>query len=704
MGTNKIELEVTAGEGLGERHELSGIVVIGRGPACTLRLKDPAVSREHAVLCEEEGVGWVLEDLDSRSGSFVNRVRTRKAVLLDGDSIRLGTVEFRLRVRSSRPALGEVAPSDVRVVTTRHMPTARLSLDVVKFRTSARFLEDAGLGDLSELPEAEQPAQNPTPGTEPGQGGLTHLTHLTHLPGQGLGSGSEPRTATERRLELLIQISTSLAAIHQPQRLARETAVRLVGMFPQARRVGFFSLEEDPKGGEDVLRPTYLLDQSGQGGQIQISQSVLQQSIEARCAIVSEDVRSDPRFSVSESLTEAGVVSILCAPFCLGQRVLGALYLDTADLSAPFDEAALRIVSGVAALLASSFENARLFARAQAESVRRASLERYFSPDLVERVLRGDLPLAREGRKAEGTILFVDIRGFTHLTIVTDPEVLVATLNAYFASMQRIVFRTRGTVERFGGDSILSYWGIIDQDPDAPAHALRAAIAMQIEVFRLNPELTSAGRPPIQIAVGLNTGEVIAGDVGSSERYEFTILGDAINMARRFEALAKAWEIIAGSATIAAAGEDVLHRPLPPTTVKGKEDAVQVSLVYGLRQERPRGTAYWELAVPAQLLLEGAKTPLDTLVAGLEVRSAGRVALQILTAEDPDPGHRAAIRLTLPRATESVRVDGQVLPADVEETLMIAGLNLSVSGSGVQRIWILLDRGADALDYLGAVP
>lgn len=683
MGTSKIELEVTAGEGLGKRHELSGIVVIGRGPACTLRLKDPAVSREHAVICEEDGVGWVLEDLDSRSGSFVNQMRTRKAVLLDGDSIRLGTVEFRLRLRSARPALGEVHPENVRVVTTRHMPTARLSLDVVKFRTSARFLKDAGLGELSELSEAQNPS-----------GGVGATVELSaELP---------ETTETERRLELLIDISTSLAAIHQPQRLARETAVRLVGMFPQARRVGFFTLEEDAAGGgDDVLRPTYLLDQSGEGGQVQISQSVLQQAIEARCAIVSEDVRSDPRFSVSESLSDAGVVSIICAPFCLGQRVLGAIYLDTADLSAPFDEGALRIVMGVAALLASSFENARLFARAQSESLRRASLERYFSPDLVERVLRGDLPLAREGRRAEGTILFVDIRGFTHLTIHTDPDVLVATLNAYFASMQRIVFRTRGTVERFGGDSILSYWGIIDQDPDAPAHALRAAIAMQIEVFRLNPELTSAGRPPIQIAVGLNTGEVVAGDVGSSERYEFTILGDAINMARRFEALAKAWEIIAGSATVEAAGSAVLHRPLPPTTVKGKEALVHVSLVYGLRQDRAVGSAYWELAVPAQLLLAGELQPAETLVAGLEVRSAGRVALQILTSEDPDPGSRAAVRLTLPRSEESLRVDGQVLPADVEETLMIAGLNLSVSGSGVQRIWILLDRGAEALKYLG---
>jgi adenylate cyclase len=686
---SKIEIEVLKGAQAGETFTLGGIVVIGRGASCTLPVTDPAVSREHVMIREEDNVGWVIEDLDSRSGTFVNGMRTRKAVLLDNDQVSLGTMVFKLRIKSGEPLLGEVAPEDVQMVTNRFMPTTRLSLDVVKFRTSARYLKDSGLGDLVDEESGESPALGDAPQAPKERSKTTPFDE-------------PPPTEVERRLELLVEISTSLAAIHQPQHLARETATRLAGIFPQVRRVGFFTLEEDSENsGENVLRPTFLLDRSRAGGQVQISHSVLQQAIGARRALLSEDVSKDPRFRVSESLEEAGIVSILCAPFCLGQRVLGAIYLDTADFSAPFDEGGLRLVTGVAALLASAFENARLFAQVQSESLRRASLERYFSPDLVDRVLRGELPLARQGRRGEGTILFVDIRGFTRLTLTTDPDVLVATLNAYFTSMQRIIFRTRGTVERFGGDSILAYWGIIDDaDVEAPSHALRAALAMQVEVFRLNPELSAAERPPIQIGIGLNSGEVVAGDVGSAERYEFTIFGDAINMASRFESLAKAWEVIAGQATIDGAGNRALHQPLPPLTVKGKETAVQVSLVYGLRQDRPSGEPCWEMSLGAQMWLAGESAPSETLVSGLEIQRDGGVVLEVLTSSDPVPGSRAAVRLGRPRAAETLRVEGAIMAADTNETLML-GPNLAVTGSGVQRVRVRLDSGAEALQFLG---
>ena len=687
--SNELHVEILDGDQAGERHELSGICVVGRSADCTLQIAHPAISREHAMIRLEEGTGWVVEDLDSSQGTFVNDFRTRKAVLLDGDKIRVGPIS--LRVQTSKPLLDEVPPDEVEVVQSRFMPTTRLSLDVVKWRTSARYLTDGSDSGVVQAPKAE--------GAAPDEGAAL-------APDAGLSQSGE--TETERRLELMLQISASLAAIHQPDRLTRETAVRLSNIFPQARRIGFFRLEADQRsesGDGSVLRPTYLVDRArsqGEDSPVHVSQKVLQSAIDRRQAVLSEDVSADPRFSVSDSLSAEGVVSIVCVPLCLGERILGVIYMDTVDKSQRFDEGALRLVTGVAGLLAAAFENARLFAQVQNESIRRASLERYFSPDLVERVLKGDLPLAREGRLAEGTILFVDIRGFTRLTITTDPNVLVRTLNAYFAAMQRIIFRTRGTVERFGGDSILAYWGIVDQDPEGPRHGLRAALAMQVEVFRLNPELIRNQQPPIQIAVGLNTGEVVAGDVGSAERYEFTILGDAINMARRFEALAAAWEVIAGEATVRAAGRGVLHQPLPPTTVKGKEKPVQVSLVYGLASgEGMDGKRSWELAVPGDLWLEGASAPQKTLAAAIEL--GNEVVLEVLTADDPEPGTQVNVQLRLPRAQQAVRGIGRVLPVGAAETVMIlsGAPNLAVAGSGVQRIKLALLEPQPFLRYLG---
>ena len=106
-----IRLEVIEGEGVGETHVLSGISVLGRDRTCGLRISDRSVSREHAVVRPEEGVGFVIEDLDSRSGTYVNGVRTRKAVLLDGDTIRIGPMT--LRVQTTKSIEGEVPLEDI---------------------------------------------------------------------------------------------------------------------------------------------------------------------------------------------------------------------------------------------------------------------------------------------------------------------------------------------------------------------------------------------------------------------------------------------------------------------------------------------------------------------------------------------------------------------------------------------------------------
>lgn len=700
MSAGSVRLEVIEGEGTGGTVVLSGISVIGRDPACAVVIGHRAVSREHAVIRPEEGFGFVIEDLDSRSGTFVNGVRTRKAVLQEGDTIKVGSTVLRVRV-SMPGGQSEVAPDQVEVVKTRFMPTARLTLDAVKFRTRMRDLSEKG-GDA---PEDEE---RPTTRIDKSTSNLGRVADvfgpddLPDLP-------PDDAAAVARRLELLCEISTSLAAIHDPARLTRETALRLFGMFPHARRIGFFELEDDPRGGDPVLRPRYLVDRSARdkGARVQISHSVLEAAVQQRQAILSEDVTADPRFQLASSLEEAGVQSIICVPLCLGERTLGALYLDATEAARRFDAGALRLAAGVAAILAAAFENARLFARVQAETLRRANLERYFSPDLVERVLKGEVPLARQGQLAQGTFLFVDIRGFSRLTDTTPPPVLVATLNAYFAHMQRIIFRGGGTVERFGGDSILAYWGVVDVDPQAPRRAARAALAMQAEVFRLNPELVADGRPPLRIAVGVNTGEVIVGDVGSPERYEFTILGDAVNMARRLESQALGWEVIAGAPTIEHLGDAALHRPLPPVQVKGKDHPVALSALYGLRagddKAGPPGSGRrWDLALPA-LFDAGLGTPAEEVfAAGLEA-AGGRATLELMTAQDPVPGTTVRLSLALPRTTERIPITGRVRGASAEDTTLLAAGALAAL-KGLQRIALELDDPRVVLPRLGVRP
>jgi len=679
-----LRLEVVSGEGAARSTVLSGLSVIGRDESCAFVIAAPAVSREHAVIRPEKGFGFVIEDLDSRSGTFVNGNRTRKRTVQDGDLIRIGPVE--MRVRTMLDVLdGEVPLEQVEVVKSRHQPTTRLTLDAVRFQNRARDLSDAG-----------QPA-DPVPDT-------TRIAEIV--------DGDAPPGTVAARLEQLCEISISMASIHQPERLMRETAMRVFSMYPQARRVGFFELEEDAQAGDAVLRPRYVMDRDRQdhpGRRVQISETVLQAAVDDRQAVLSENVDVDPRFKLSKSLSSAGIVSIVCVPLCLGERLLGALYVDATDPARPFDEGALRLITGVGAILAAAFENARLFARVQAETVRRASLERYFSPALVERVLRGEVPLARQGRMTSGTILFVDIRGFTRLTDTTEPTRLVAMLNAYFAAMQRIIFGSGGTVERFGGDSILAYWGVVERDPRAAARGAGAALRMLAEVFRLNPELEATGSPPLRVAVGVNTGNVVVGDVGSPERYEFTILGTAINLARRMETLAGAWEVIAGADTLRELGRAALYVPLPPTTVKGRDRAVALSALYGLRVDDGREpVARYVLAIEATLDLAGQVE--ITLVTGVEVAS-GRARLEVLTAIQPGPGARAKVVFRLPRTDGALTVLGRArVESSAEETLMIDPDQIparvpppaaeSAPARGLQRLQLDVDDAEALLRYL----
>ena len=679
--SSTLRLDILSGSGQGTSVDVGGITSLGRGADCSIVLDDRQVSNNHAVIRpSEDGRGFVLEDFGSTTGTFLNGNRTRRASLQDGDVIQMGNVQLRVRRSDDPPLHGEVPPEEVEVVRTRQLPTRRLSMDALQVKLRA-----------SDLLTASSTAR------------------IEVVPEDGEVDPAA-RDEVAARLEQLVEISIALATIHEPRSLAREVARGLCEMFPRIRRLGIFEVDRDSSDADVVLTSTYLIDRSQRhGGQrVQVSQSVLQAALQERCAILSEDVAADPRFNLSESLSAAGVCSMICAPLVLGARVLGALYLDTTDLNHLFDEASLRLVVGVAAILAASIENARLFAKVQSESVQRSNLERYFAPNLVERVIKGEVPLARHGRSAHGTILFVDIRGFTRLTELTPPGTLVEALNEYFAAMQRIIFRSGGTVERFGGDSILAYWGVVEQDPESAIRASRAALNMLSEIFRLNPELEAKGQPRLKIAIGVNSGDVVVGDVGSAERYEFTILGTAINLARRLESQAGPWEVIAGAATVKALGRGALHVPLPPAMVKGMDDAVALSALYGLRRAPdPAEPQVMRYDLALQGTLDVGQGPEVVLIVGLVAR-ADRIELELLSHAEPDPTNLARIAFGLPRNERWFTANGRVVADEAttsgaEETMFaldIASLDLE-NLHRLERLSLTIENSAELFEFLG---
>lgn len=227
----------------------------------------------------------------------------------------------------------------------------------------------------------------------------------------------------------------------------------------------------------------------------------------------------------------------------------------------------------------------RLILRAEQESHRRNRLERekerlgkYLSRDLVELVVARSEELTLGGSRCEATVLFTDIRNFTPISERVPPEQAVAMLNDYFTRMVRIVFRYGGTLDKFLGDGMMVVFGAPLKVTEAPARAVGVALEMARVAETFNQELAERGFPEeVRIGIGIATGTVVAGNIGSPERMDYTCIGDTVNFASRLESANKeqATRVLICEETWAALGGRVVGRQLDAFHLKGKLKAVR---------------------------------------------------------------------------------------------------------------------------------
>jgi len=181
----------------------------------------------------------------------------------------------------------------------------------------------------------------------------------------------------------------------------------------------------------------------------------------------------------------------------------------------------------------------------------------------------------------EATILFSDIRGYSTLAERLAPGEVAEIVGTHLSAMAEVIIAHGGMVDQFVGDAVMAVFGAPDPTDDHADRAVLCALAMQARQGELNREVEVGGRSPIGIGIGINTGRVVAGTVGGGGRLEYTVVGDAVNVAARLQSEAQAGEIVASAATIAAAGDGVGAEPIGPRTVKGREEPVEVFRVIG---------------------------------------------------------------------------------------------------------------------------
>ena len=521
------KLIVISGE---ERQEfdLAAFNTIGRHPDNTIQILDRIISKEHAQIQRAADGRYLLRDLRSLNGTFMRGERIADHYLSDGDEFMMGSTRI---VFVDKPKADDVlqrvtiAPG----LTESHI-RGRIQANTGDFMPERQIADEKNLRrDYERL-------------------------RIGHELARAVGS--------ELDLDKLL-----------PKIL--DKAFELVG----ADR-GVILLMDD----KGELSPRFVKTRSGKSDpNIVLSKTVMAEVTTNRAAVLSSDATMDARFSGAHSIIMQGIRSTMTLPLLHAGDLLGIMHLDSLFTSNAFTEKDLQICTGMAAQAAISIQNARLATRIEKEAQTRAQISRLIPPSVVEQVLKGELTIEKGGRQTEVTMLFSDIRGFTTMSDGRPPQEIVNTLNEYFEVMVDILFKYSGTLDKFVGDEIIGLFGAPIAIDDAPYKAVSCALAMLQALEEFNRTRAAENQAAIRIGVGINTGNVITGSIGSTRALQYTAIGDAMNVASRLVNVAASGEIIVSEDTYRYVVGRVEATALPPVRVKGKAEELKVFRITGLR-------------------------------------------------------------------------------------------------------------------------
>jgi adenylate cyclase len=458
--------------------------VVGRAVTSDISLYDPTISRRHAELTPTAD-GIRVQDLGSSNGTFINGTKIESGLLTPEDSITFGKVVCHIITADARPA-GEPfnAPNQI--------PGG----------TIVRQVAVSAAGRLP-LPQVSQ---------EELQG---------------------------RRLALLLDVSQTLAEEFDPANLL----ARVVDKTFEVMNVDRVAILLSDEATGDLV-PRVSRSRMEDGVFQQVPKSIGRKAVEERIAIITDNAAVDARFG-GKSVVMQSVRSAMCTPLMAqADSVLGVLYVDSVSATEAFNDDDLQFLIAFAGIAAAAINKARYVDQLRRESLVRSNFERYFAPDVAASIAGQQQDIELGGEKRQVTILFSDIRGFTSLSEELPPAAIATLLTEYFTEMVDIIFEFGGTLDKFIGDAVMALWGAPLSQPGDQERALEAAIAMQRGVTELNAKWHKEARPTIGVGIGVNHGDVFVGNIGSQRRLEYTVIGDAVNVASRLSSKAGAGEIL----------------------------------------------------------------------------------------------------------------------------------------------------------------
>lgn len=508
--------------------------IIGRGVDCDLTLPLSSVSRRHAVIQQESG-GWMIWDLQSSNGTFLNRRRVNGERLQPGDQITLSPPDRAPVTLTFQPLRAAGTTSGVVFDDRPDPPVIRASLNFEEGQRAATAAPAVSRGGLLATPSAL------------GERRQASLVQLFKQVGEILLSC----TALEELLQRVLDLAR--------ERLGADRGCICLCDAAAERFTLTVTRADAPTPGESLT----------------ISRSIVREAIHSRQSLLVSDARSDARFAVAESVLASDIWTALCAPLQHAGRVLGVIYVDRRQPQHPFSVAELELLTALGGLAAVGVEQVQLQREYAHEKAVRARLARYSSPNVVERIAANVDPLgdlAVEDREA--TVLFCDLCDFTPLAEGMPPAAVADLLNEAFERLTHAVFLHDGTLDKYLGDGLMAIFGAPLAQPDHAERAVLAALLMQRRLAEFSAVRPEA--PPLRMRIGINTGRVVAGDIGSANRKDYTVIGDAVNVASRLESsVAEPGQIVIGQATYELVKERFHCVALDEVRLKGRQQAMR---------------------------------------------------------------------------------------------------------------------------------
>ena len=578
--------------------DLRPVNSLGRHPNNSIQLLDKIVSKEHCIV-EFRVDHYVLRDLGSLNGTYINGERVQgEQALRHGDEIALGST--RARFEDPAAPMG-AAPS---VARPQQYPTPGLPMAPPSQGRPFQPPQSMGVPTPSVgVPPTAHPGASPLArsgasdagaygfppsfGAQPARQNLNSTrievaaqdraigtqiaaVHKGFLPFEGVAQNPVQLRDDYERLRMSHELSREIALERDTVKLL-EKILATIFKFTRADRGCVFLRDET---GE--LRGMVSRRRDGADSPITVSSTILNHVMKERAAVLTHDAAMDFAAAKGKSMILNRISSAIVVPLMHNDDVLGILWLDSESL-AVFQPKDLELVTAVANQAAMFIEINILGKKVEAEIVARERFARLVSPNVAEQIASGALKIEKGGALVkECTVFNSDIRGFTRMSEGTPAQVVVEMLNDYFEMMVESIFQYEGTLDKFMGDGIMALWGAPVVHPDDAIRSVRCAIEQMDALGRFNRKRIERGLAPIAIGIGIHTGELVAGYVGSSKALSYTVIGDTANTSARLCGVAESGQIVVSETTHARLGNRFETEELPPARLKGKEKPMRI--------------------------------------------------------------------------------------------------------------------------------